>query len=186
MAANRKGRDQAGRAVYERTREGKLDVVKALVKDGAQVNYADQHGNTPLMAAIWEGHAALFRFLVARGALVSGRNKFGFTPLVLAVHYERIPMVKALLAHGAPINETYRLRVADGRATKNPLLAAVQRGNAALVALLLRHGADPLIVDGDGRTLLEIATSQDATKVLRVLQKPRRPVRPQSTKRRSS
>lgn len=157
------------RALYEATQRGRSHIVKKFIVEGAAVDYCDQQGNTPLMAAIWEGHEDIFEMLMRAKAPIASVNKFGFTPLVLAVHYERASMVRALLTAGAAVNEVHRRRGKDGNAPKNALLAAVNRDNASLVALLLKHGADPRVEIDGAPPLLTQAVERGAKKCANAL-----------------
>ena len=65
-----------------------------LLKNRADVNVANEHGNTALHYACFWGDHAIAEELVAAGALVSIANKDGDTPLDKA----RGPMAKIL--HG--------------------------------------------------------------------------------------
>ncbi|XP_034472717.1 myotrophin [Drosophila innubila] len=54
---------------------GQLNVLKFLIKLGADVNRKDKHGITPLLAAVWEGHTNCVAYLLENGA-----DKNGATP----------------------------------------------------------------------------------------------------------
>lgn len=47
---------------------GQTEIIKYLVKKGADVNIKDEYGITPLLAAIWEGHANAVNLLLSEGA----------------------------------------------------------------------------------------------------------------------
>jgi len=72
---------------------GQLEVLQYLCSKGAQMDAADKHGISPLLAAIWEGHTACVKFLVEKGASKSGTAPDG-TSYVEAAEKEEI---KALL-----------------------------------------------------------------------------------------
>jgi len=54
---------------------GQGDVVEYLIHKGANVNAADKHGITALLAAIWESHVHCVKILLKHGA-----SKKGSTP----------------------------------------------------------------------------------------------------------
>ncbi|XP_017839750.1 myotrophin [Drosophila busckii] len=54
---------------------GHLNVLKYLIKEGADINKKDKHGITPLLAAVWEGHTDCVEYLLEKGA-----DKNGITP----------------------------------------------------------------------------------------------------------
>ena len=52
-----------------------------LLKNKADVNFVNEHGNTPLHYACFWNYEALASDLIEWGALVSIENKYGETPL---------------------------------------------------------------------------------------------------------
>jgi ankyrin repeat protein len=66
-------------------REGHTDIVKRLIKKGADINVRDSlYGYTPLMWAISEGHEKIAALLIENAAYVSVENYDGKTALDLA------------------------------------------------------------------------------------------------------
>jgi hypothetical protein len=66
-------------------RTGVPEVISALIKRGANVNAKENsRGQTALMWAAGEGHAAAVRALVAGGADLRARSKGGWTALLFA------------------------------------------------------------------------------------------------------
>eukprot|EP00058_Branchiostoma_floridae_P009520 XP_002595008.1 hypothetical protein BRAFLDRAFT_128977 [Branchiostoma floridae] len=45
---------------------GQLDVIKVLLAKGADVNKADKHGISAVLAAIWEGHTECVKYLLEK------------------------------------------------------------------------------------------------------------------------
>eukprot|EP00091_Calanus_sinicus_P003787 TRINITY_DN13963_c0_g1_i1.p1 TRINITY_DN13963_c0_g1~~TRINITY_DN13963_c0_g1_i1.p1 ORF type:complete len:117 (-),score=51.41 TRINITY_DN13963_c0_g1_i1:181-531(-) len=72
---------------------GQLEVIKYLCIKGAQVNSADKHGISPLLAAIWEGHTSCVQFLLEKGASKTGTAPDGASYVEAAEKEE----IKALL-----------------------------------------------------------------------------------------
>jgi ankyrin repeat protein len=60
---------------------GDLDVVKAVLGKGADVNAKDHDGSTPLIYAAELGHLDLLKVLLANGADVNARRNDGSTAL---------------------------------------------------------------------------------------------------------
>ena len=64
---------------------GEVEAVKDLLLDGANVNWQENDGWTPLMFAVHDGHLATFRLLLqADGVDLALRNKHGDTALDVA------------------------------------------------------------------------------------------------------
>ncbi|KAK3103771.1 hypothetical protein FSP39_021748 [Pinctada imbricata] len=47
---------------------GQTEVIEFLINKGAEVNKADKHGITPLLAAVWENHTSSVKLLLEKGA----------------------------------------------------------------------------------------------------------------------
>lgn len=122
---------------------GTLEIVKALVAAGADVNPEADSGLTPLILASQRGHADVVTFLLASGADPNLSEQTGLTPLhVLASHLGKPTEViaNALLDMDADVN-------AQSRRGHTPLNDAAFFGNVALVKILVRRGADARIHD---------------------------------------
>jgi serine/threonine-protein phosphatase 6 regulatory ankyrin repeat subunit B len=72
-----------------------VDVVRALLKQGANVDATDYGGWTALMWASQEGHAEVIQVLLSSGANVKIRGDDGKTAMLVAKNAE----IKALLVH---------------------------------------------------------------------------------------
>lgn len=114
----------------------------------------------PLVAAAREGHAAAVREIVKSGADPNAAyGSLNWTPIMHAIHENQIGSVKALLDSGADVNRTgnYETEPRTMQREVTPLMMAAGYGYTPIVELLLRHGADPARVDGDGHRALDYA-----------------------------
>ncbi|GLU08181.1 hypothetical protein SLE2022_251050 [Rubroshorea leprosula] len=116
-----------------------------------QVNY----GNV-------EGIKALRR----EGASLEWIDREGKTPLILAcMNPELYNVAKILIELGANPN-AYR----PGRHAGTPLHHAAKRGLQNTVKLLLSHGANPLVVNDDCQTPLDVARAKGFSNVVRAIE----------------
>lgn len=112
----------------------------------------DRSLDDPLIRAARTGDVAQIRRLLAAGAdpeRPAGVNHWN--ALMHAIHKNRIGAVEALLDGGAKPNSR------SGHLT--PLVMAAGYGQAGIVRLLLKKGADPRFTTTNGTTALEAAVS---------------------------
>ena len=146
--------------------DGDRDAVRALLKQGADVNAAQGDGFTALHWAAKKGDAELAGVLVVAGANVRAATRLGgFTPLHLAAEAGSAPAVVALLKGGADAN-------AATLTGATPLMFAASSGNTAAVQALLDAGAKPNAAEADrGHTALMFAASANRVEVVKLLLK---------------
>jgi len=119
--------------------------VRLLLSKGAKVDSRSKLGRTPLLiAAAYDGATEAARLLIEKGADVNARDLSGMSVLEQAASSNHIELVRLLLAKGANVN------TAD-EGGFSPLMSAAGNGdrNAALVKLLLEHGAAVNVKSGD-------------------------------------
>jgi ankyrin len=137
-------------------RVGDLESAKLLVAAGANVNDADAWGVSAMVLAAHSGFAELVEFLLDKGADPNS-DAAGFAALHEAIMRRDERIVAALLAHGANANARLRTWTPTRRSSRDwnfepPLVGATPFWLAARFAqpdvmrLLLKHGADPLVV----------------------------------------
>ena len=85
--------------------DGKTDVVKALIAQGADLNKANSGGWTPINSAVGKGHAEVVKLLIAAGADVNKASNDGWTPLNNAADEGHAEVVKLLIVAGADLNK---------------------------------------------------------------------------------
>ncbi|MFP5378707.1 MAG: ankyrin repeat domain-containing protein [Vicinamibacteria bacterium] len=131
-------------AVADAAMAGRADTVRALLREGADVNAAQGDGMTALHWAAMQGHGEIAEMLLYAGGNVRATTRLGaYTPLHLASQKGAAAIVSALLAAGAPVNA-----VTSTGAT--PLMLAAASGSADAVTALLDKGADIDAVDTAG------------------------------------
>ena len=120
-------------------RTGVVGSVTALLRHGAGAGVDAREGwrgQTALMWAAAEGHAAVVAPLVTAGADIDARSDGGFTPLAFAVRAGHAGAVEALAKAGADAD----LALPDGT---SPLHLAVINAHYDVAVQLLEHRADP-------------------------------------------
>ena len=90
-----------GAAVVDAAMNGNRDAVRALLKDGADVNTTQADGMTALHWAAQKGDVDMAQMLLRAGARANAVTRYGVTALSLACANGSAEMVAALLAGGA-------------------------------------------------------------------------------------
>jgi len=181
------------------TSEGSLEVLKLLLKRGADGNACNKWRETPLLIAANNGHRAAVDALLESGADPSLCSEAGWSALTFAAHKGYDDIVSLLLGAGAPVN----CRVTEDLSTplhkacaggksghlsavkqllgggadvhalnkwrETPLLTAANHGQASAVEALLRSGADPCKCTDTGWSPLSIAAYKGHDEVVRLL-----------------
>jgi len=88
--------------ICKASKEGNLDKIKNLLKEGADINELDILKQwSPLLHAITCGHVEIVKFLLAKGALLIDHDlvsqDFAYNALFYAIQYDRISMVEYIL-----------------------------------------------------------------------------------------
>jgi len=122
-------------AMEHAMREGVSLVVVAMVEEGADVNYQDGNGMTPLILAASEpADIDMVRLFLQKGADVDAVDLSGRTALMLAVQADRSELVRLLLDYGSN-------PAAVDDADISCLQIARSRGADDIVQLLIDAGA---------------------------------------------
>jgi ankyrin repeat protein len=152
---------------------GNLEIVKLLIKAGADLNGQVAYGDVALIKADEHGNVEILEYLIEQGADVNLPNLYGMTPFIGLCGSGRLNLVQFAATHGADVNSSYRAKVGEGAGMKNfsPLETAAFRGRLDVVKLLLSLGADPRTKDYKGRSPIELAKSKGHEDVAKLLQK---------------
>lgn len=114
-----------------------LEVMKILLKGGANIDGQNGVGMTPLFFAAREGKVKVVKFLIENGANVNHHDVRDWTPLFMGIISEKPELVATLLNSGANPN------VKNWETRSTLLHQAVRQGVLEIVDMLLKAGIDP-------------------------------------------
>jgi len=128
-----------------------LNIVKLLIKNGADINLKYSNGCTSLILASQLGHDGITKFLLENDANVNLKKDDGVTALELASELGHEKIVNLLIKNHANIN-------VQTNAGFTPLMMAAQMEKEKIVKILLEKEANPNIKSNQGSTALMLAS----------------------------
>lgn len=139
---------------------GNHDLIKLLVKRGADVNARGPAKQTLLFSAAATSDEDLAKLLVGKGADVNAQDNNGDTPLFWAMDNPNIADI--LLENGADFNHSNSYN-------QTPLVRAVK--NAKIFKRLINKGADVQQTDAQNSTLMHHAAKEGSPEIVDLLLK---------------
>ncbi|XP_030751415.1 uncharacterized protein LOC115878949, partial [Sitophilus oryzae] len=137
------------------------DVIDILVHSGADVNFQDADGFTPLFTAASYGNLSTVNALLNHGADPNKTTTYCGTPLQQRSFKRHNEVVKKLLKAGSGVDAIF-----EG---KNIIHIAAEQADKDILLALLENNADALSKDKEGNTALHYAILNDCTDVIDVL-----------------
>lgn len=138
--------------------KNKIEIVKYLLQNGANVNYVNKNFGTALHYASGTADRDVISLLLNSGLKVNTPAKNTKTPLMIASEGGNFNIVEYLIQQGANINDLDEFN-------ESALTYAVNDGNIKIIRLLVKKGADLNILDEDGTPLLHKAVLTDSSVV---------------------
>jgi len=151
-------------SVADAAMQGNRDAVRALLKDGADVNTALGDGMTALHYAASKHDVEMAKILLYAGANVKATTRIGgYTPLLIASRDGDAPMIETLLASGADANS------ATTNGTTALMLASAAGHVDAVKALLAKNANINAKESVKGETPIAFAAAFGRADVIREL-----------------
>ena len=156
--------EELTQALFAAVTNGRVDEVKKLIAQGADVNVVDEYGRTPLHITAAAGQVEIVKLLLAHGARLEIKDNAGRTPLHYAAgaaapfHPQPWPLdaARILLDKGAGIN------VQDKRGWTPLHYAVFELYSIPTVEFLIERGADINCADNRGFTPYSFLTDRIA------------------------
>jgi ankyrin repeat protein len=166
--------------LFEAAKENNLPEVRRLLSVGADVNYKNNNGDTPLHWSSVRGNPHVVKALLEHGADIEAKGLFDWTPLHCACCNGHLPVVIELLNPDDSNNTTTTIlgkRKSQGGANievkdndgDTPLHIAIVSGHLAIVKALVRGGASILAVNNGGALPIHFAVGGGHSAVVKYL-----------------
>jgi len=149
-------------ALEQAVENANLEIVRVLLRAGADVNATNETGGTPLMFLRDNATVDLVRELLSAGVKVNARDESGGTALMNAASQNKYEVVKELIEAGAKFD----LHDTEGRTA---LMFAATNEDSRIAKLLIDAGADINETDHDGKAALSMAAEQGDPETVKIL-----------------
>jgi cytohesin len=141
-----------------------LATIKAIIKEGGDVNHANDDKETALMFAVCHaGYTDVIKYLLKKGANSVAKDKNGMAPLHIACFYHHLENVKVLLKTEMNVD----IRNNDGQ---TPLMISAGKNKSTdIIKYLIKKGSLMNSRDNHGNTALHFATMERRLDNIKVL-----------------
>jgi len=162
-------RDAQGRTpVMIATYQHNTDMVSTLLQAGANVNIRDNNKENPLLHSAAQGWLDILRLAIDAHADTSLTNRFGGISIIPASERGHVEIVRELLTR-TDINVNHINNLGWTALLEAIILSNGGKTHQQIVQLLLDHGADVNLTDGEGATPLQHAHERQFTEIEHIL-----------------
>jgi hypothetical protein len=135
-------------ALMAAIRDGNIPEIRSALAQGADVNYRNVHGTSPLDEAVHAGSVEIAELLIDCGAVIDAVSRYGATPCLEMTTAANLYMLRMLLDHGAdvPKGEPRRYCWRPERPSPDDTVAVVETLSTESVV-----GESSFLADGYGR-----------------------------------
>ena len=149
--------------IHVASRGGNEEMVKFLLRKGANLTLTNGKGNSPIQSAVLSGHYKVLKLMLQKQPnLVKERDKDKRSLLYLATMIGKVQMIKEILTYNPDVNAQ-----TDNKTT--PLHKACEKGFKNTAKLLIGNNASPNLMDYRGCTPLHQAVISKRTEVVEIL-----------------
>ncbi|CAG2186086.1 unnamed protein product [Mytilus edulis] len=156
-------RENGTTSLYIACENGHLELLKMLLRYGADATLKKNTDDSPLSVACENGHTAIVNEILRNTDVDKDyQNKNGYSPLYFACQNGHAQIVQNLLIYKANINLCSKLDA-------SPLFIACEKGYLSIVKNLLNYGANINRQNNTGQVPLHAACYKNHVEVVRML-----------------
>lgn len=149
-------------ALQAAAQNGHVEVIRALVEAGADVDAEDRDGDRAAHHAAFGDEPAALRALAVASADLNARNRRRQTPLHIAVNKGHLGVVRTLLQLAVHPS----LQDSEG---DTPLHDVISKKRDDMLTLLLEHGADMTLTNNNGFNALHHAALRGNPSAMKIM-----------------
>ena len=137
---------------------GHDQIVRELIRAGADVNGKDKYKRTALHKASWRGRSSVIKTLAEAGANLNVQDKWGVTPLMWAAYCGCANVVVELIRAGADVSVVSSREWLSVAAGSTALHCAAKQNTIKCGVLLVEAGADMRTRNKNSKSPLDLAS----------------------------
>ena len=146
--------------IFQAALEGNIQIVQDALNNGFDPNTIDENKRTALMLAAYNGNTEIVKLLINKGVEVNFMDEIDRTALMYASTGPFVNTVITLLEAGAEPN------LIEKEENWTAAMMASSEGQLEVLKTLIAYGADLDMVDVDGESSLDFASSKGHTAVV--------------------
>ncbi|MCY1720003.1 ankyrin repeat domain-containing protein [Prolixibacteraceae bacterium Z1-6] len=146
--------------IFQASLDGNIQIVQNALDKGFDTNSVDENKRTALMLAAYNGNTEIVKLLINQGAKVNSTDEIDRTALMYASTGPFVKTVITLLEAGAEPN------LIEKEENWTAAMMAAAEGQLDVLKTLIAYGADLDMVDVDGESSLDFASSNGHTAVV--------------------
>ena len=143
-----------------------LQIAQILIDNKADLEIPSENGGTMLHLAVYHDRIDTIQFLLNNGININHQDASGSTPLILCARTGSAVSMKELVTYNPSVN----LQDKFGTTALHYSVSAYDESEEK-TSILLKYGAEPLIINKEGLSSLGLAKRQVSEKILELLAK---------------
>ncbi len=141
-------------ALHYAALKGYLNIVRAFIQFGAEIDAKDRNNITPLWLATVFNHQYVIIELLKYGADPNATNQAGNSALHIAASNNNLAIVKLLIEYGGNVNSVNNFNWSIFHSAAFGVIES--KGTWEVIEYLLKHNVNYLVKDNDGVSVRDL------------------------------